>query len=162
MSLFAPSIKGLIPIDKIPPALNFAEKAISDLLDEIFYEDLVVYTSQYGEYGYYDLTLVLYTKLGLTFPGGFALSLNPDIENNLRTLIPISFNYKWEALRYVNKLDLENFSPTPKGFFDVLKKIAAPKLEELLAITLEVFLPGGNAIQTFISQINNEYSKGIG
>ena len=97
-----PVVSDLLPLEKIPSELQGLREALKNVLDEVYFKDFRVGQSYHGEAAYYAMTLVTFNPLGLNIPfvQDLKLVLNPNGQGN--TEIPISFDYSWEVLKYLN------------------------------------------------------------
>jgi hypothetical protein len=50
----------------------------------------------------------------------FSLLVNPEIDSNTDSLIPLSFSYEWPILKYIIDFDITNFNNAPEEFFNLL------------------------------------------
>ncbi|MEM7039826.1 MAG: hypothetical protein AAF570_22830, partial [Bacteroidota bacterium] len=157
-----PALTRLLPLDKIPPNLGFIQNGISSVSDKIFVKNLQVNKSPDGATARYNLTLVLYEKVGLEVPGtnGLALVLNPG-EQQGTTEIKVSFSYAWEILRFLNGFDLQNFSFSPRAFFDLFLDIVGMDEQELIQEVIEVFIQDADPVTKFITDLEGYYSIAI-
>lgn len=86
---YYPALNQLIQVDQIPDPLK---SAIAESLDKLFYKGYYAERSQFGDVAYYNLTLVLNSKIGLNLFGGednFELLFNPG-EVTGTTEIPLA------------------------------------------------------------------------
>lgn len=121
-SNYYPSITSLIPDGLLPEQLAFIQEGLEKILKELYYKDLQIQRSSYGEASWANLSLVSYTRLGFEFPGtnGLALVLNPAIDSQDYTEFPVSFGFRLEILKYIRSFNFANFLDDPKGIFDLL------------------------------------------
>jgi hypothetical protein len=89
--IFYPSLSSLLPLGSVPPNLGFIQGVLQDVFDNLYYRDLQVQKSKRGDVGFYQLSLVIYKRLGIEIPGtgGAALVFNPG-QTALTTENPIA------------------------------------------------------------------------
>jgi hypothetical protein len=89
---FYPSLSTLLPLESIPPNLGFFQGVLQEIFDNLYFRDLQVQKSKLGDVGFYQLSLVIYKRLGVEIPGtgGAALVLNPGQVDGQITEIPIA------------------------------------------------------------------------
>ena len=129
--------------------------------DDIFVKDLIVNQSYYGDQGYYSFTLTTYNSIGINIPiaEDLKLVLNPTTVGT--TEIPVSFNYSWIILRYIQDFSLDSFDNAVKSVLEILFDLAEITPEELLRETLFALYPNINALETFINDLNTKYGTNI-
>lgn len=154
---FYPSLSTLLPLGSIPPNLGFFQSALQDVFDNLFFRNLQVQKSKLGEVGFYQLSLVIYKRLGVEIPGtgGAALVLNPSQVDGQITEIPIALSYRWEILKYVRGFDHTSLTELPRLLFDAFVEISGVSLAELLGELIDDFHgTSTNPIQEFIDTYN--------
>lgn len=154
---FYPSISTLLPIEAIPPELGFIQGAIRDAFDGVFYRDLQIQRSKLGDTGFYQLSLVLYKRLGFEIPGtdGAALVLNPGQVAGHITEIPIGFGYRWEIVKYIRGFDHTALTELPRVLFDAFVEISGATPPALLAKLIERFHgTAADPVQEFVDAYN--------
>ncbi|WP_299765229.1 hypothetical protein [uncultured Dokdonia sp.] len=152
-----PVISDLLPLEKIPSDLEGIKEALENVLRKVYFKDLIVSKSYHGESGYYSLTLISIKQLGLDVPfaSGFSLVINPTDEGISE--IPISFQYRWEVLKYFNQFSFESFTNSIDSIFEILIELAGISKEDLLGEVLSVFYEQTNALELFVNQINDDF-----
>jgi hypothetical protein len=154
---FYPSLSTLLPLESIPPNLGFVQGVLQDVLDNLYFHDLQGQKSRLGDAGFYQLSLVLYSRLGIEIPGtgGLALVFNPDQVTGQTTEIPIALSYRWEILRYIK--DFNNASPTelPRLLFNALVEISGASSSALLGQLIDLFHgTAADPVQDFVDAYN--------
>ena len=151
---YYPSLGELVSFDHLPSGLGFA----SDFLDSIFYKNLQIHKSKYGEKAFYHIEILtdnLSLKLG---DNGFELFINPNDTATSQSVIPISFFYQWEILKYINQFEASGFAFDNKSFFNLILNILKISKDELLRQSIDIFIPDSNGItriEAFITAFNN-------
>lgn len=98
MSQYYPALNKLIQVDRIPDPLR---TAISESIDKLFYKGYYAEHSVLGDVAYYNLTVVLNSKIGLNIFGGednFELLFNPGHITGT-TEIPLALYYNLPILK---------------------------------------------------------------
>jgi hypothetical protein len=113
-----------------------------------------------GHVGHYSFDIVFYKSLGLEMPGtnGLKVLLNPSNDNSGNTSLPISFDYKWEILKYIREFSNANFADSARAFFDLLLDVAGTNESALLAETIAVFIDDIDPLNKFVTDFNNKNS----
>lgn len=139
-TLFYPSLSTLLPLERIPPNLGFVQGVLQDVFDKLFYRDLQVQKSKLGDVGFYQLSLVIYKRLGFEIPGtgGAALVFNPG-QTTLTTEIPIALGYRWEILKYIKEFDHATATELPRLLFDAFVEISGASSAALLSELIDRF-----------------------
>ncbi len=135
-TLFYPSLSTLLPLESMPPNLGFVQGVLQDVFDSLYYRDLQVQKSKLGEVGFYQLSLVVYKRLGVEIPGtgGAALVFNPGASGQTSE-IPIALGYRWDILKYVKEFDAASLNELPQLLFDVFVEVAGADAAALLSST---------------------------
>ncbi len=156
-----PVLTDLLPLEKIPSELEGIKEALENVLHKIYFKNLIVNKGYHGESGYYSLTLISINQLDIDIPfaSGLSLVINPSEEGISE--IPISFQYRWDVLKYFNQFSFENFTNSIGSIFEILIELAGISKEDLLNEVLAVFYEQSNALELFVNQINNDYSIAI-
>lgn len=156
-----PSLSQLLPLDKVPNELEAIRDALASLFDSIFVKDLIASQSYDNSSGFYSLTLTTYNSLGIDIPlaQDLKLVLNPTIEGN--TEIPISLDYSWIILKYINDFNFDSFDNTVESVMRILFELAEINEKTFLTELVTTFYPGSNALANFINQFNTINSSTI-
>lgn len=155
-SSFYPSLTNLLSLEAIPPNLGFIHGVLQDVFKGLYYRDLQVQKSQRGDVGFYQLSLVIYGRLGVEIPGtgGAALVFNPG-QTALVSEIPIALGYRWEILKYIEDFDSSSTADLPRLLFDALVEISGANVPELFGEFI-AFLHGteDDPFQAFVDAFN--------
>lgn len=137
-TLFYPSLSTLLPLESMPPNLGFVQGVLQDVFDSLYYRDLQVQKSKLGEVGFYQLSLVVYKRLGVEIPGtgGAALVFNPGASGQTSE-IPIALGYRWDILKYVKEFDAASLNELPQLLFDVFVEVAGADAAALLTAFID-------------------------
>lgn len=154
---FYPSLTTLLPLESIPPNLGFIQGALEDVFDNLFYRDLQVQKSKLGDAGFYQLSLVLYKRLGFEIPGtgGAALVLNPGQVSGQTTEIPIALSYRWDIVKYIKGFDNASLMELPRLLFDAFVEISGATSSALLVELIDRFHgAAADPVQAFVDAYN--------
>jgi len=132
-------VSQLVPVDKIPSDLSFLKDGITAVFSNLYISDLQADSSIEKDYTYYSFNLVSFQRIAVDILGtdGLALVLNPGIENNNYTEIPISIGYSWPILKYIDSFQLESFNFSAQAFFNLLLTITNATEQDLLSNIIE-------------------------
>jgi hypothetical protein len=138
-TVFYPSLATLLPLESMPPNLGFIQGVLQDVFDSLYYRDLQVQKTKLGEAGFYQLSLVIYKRLGIEIPGtgGAALVFNPGTTSQT-TEIPIALSYRWDIVKYVKEFDSAALTELPRLLFDVFVEAAGADTAALLAAFIDL------------------------
>ncbi|HEX8517116.1 MAG TPA: hypothetical protein VF868_13045 [Bacteroidia bacterium] len=141
---YRPTLTDLLKVDSLPENLGFLQGPLSSFLDKLFYENLQAFKSPNGDSVSYTLDIVTYKKLTLLeIPGtGVAFVINPPSILGVQSssVFNVSFEYKWQILRYIRNANLQTFSFDVTGYLNLLSSVFGISKEELLEETINVFL----------------------
>src|SRR5882724_3565137 len=153
---FYPSLSTLISANSLPQSLGFVQGLVDNIFDDLFYRNLQINSSRYGEYADYSLILVSYRRLDFEVPGtGLFFILNPSTIGDIGSEIPVSLTYHWEILRYVSDLKLDQFDYSPRAFFDLIIKITGVNYKDLIKEIVSTFI--GGTLDDFITRFNTAH-----
>jgi hypothetical protein len=155
-TLFYPSISSLLPLEQIPPNLGFIQGVLQEVFDNLYYRDLQVQKSKQGDVGFYQLSLVIYQRLGVEIPGtgGAALVFNPG-QTAQTTEIPIALGYRWEILKYIKEFDHASAAEMPQLLFDAFVEISGANSVALLGELIDRFHgSAADPVQAFVDAYN--------
>jgi hypothetical protein len=155
-TLFYPSLSTLLPLESMPPNLGFIQGVLQDVFDHLYYRDLQVQKTRLGEAGFYQLSLVVYKRLGIEIPGtgGAALVFNPGSIGQT-TEIPIALSYRWDILKYVKQFDPNALNELPRLLFELLVEAAGVDVAKLLAAFIDhVHAAEADPLQAFVDSYN--------
>ncbi|WP_306350748.1 hypothetical protein [Flavobacterium sp. '19STA2R22 D10 B1'] len=160
-TIMHPSLSQLLPLDKIPNEIEAIRDALISIFDDIYVKNLIASQSYDGSSGFYSLTLTSYNSIGIDIPieKDLRLVLNPATSGS--TEIPISFDYSWIILRYINNFNFESFDNTVKSVLNVLLELSGINHSQYLREVLIVFYPGGEGLENFVQEFNTNYGQNI-
>jgi hypothetical protein len=154
-----PSLKTLLQPEQLPQGLGMLQNGIDQVLGRIFYKDLVINKSKKGDKSNYTFNLVTFDTLGIDIPGtGLKLLLNPSPQI-IGTELPISFNFRFDILKYIQGFNLATFPSTPRDFFKLLIEIADPEENEFLKAVIDIFIEESEPINKWIYNFNNTHPQ---
>jgi len=156
-----PSLSQLLPLDKIPNELEAIRDALASLFDSVYVKNLIASQSYDNSSGFYSMTLTTYNSLGLDIPlaQDLKLVLNPTVDGN--TEIPISFDYSWIILKYINDFNFESFDNAVESVLRILFELAEINEKTFLNELINTFYPGANALVDFVTQFNSVHTDAL-
>lgn len=158
---YYPPLSDVLLSENIPDFLSGVSNTLDEILNRVHYKDYLVQTSEEGDHASYSITLLLYERIGFTFPGTqLSLLLNADQANDVTT-IPVSLSYRLDILRYVKGKDISNFAGNPQAFFDVAFELLDIHPKELLVEVIVTLLPPDSTLQTLVDDYNALFSAPI-
>src|SRR5690242_15096138 len=108
---YYPSLSTIVSFEDFPESLGFIREGIQSIFDDIYIKDLQTSISPRGESGFYGLSIISKERLQFEIPGtGIYFILNPDSDDQNISSFPITVDYQWLILAYINDFSLENFS----------------------------------------------------
>ncbi len=155
-TVFYPSLSSLLPLDAVPANLGFVQGVLHDIFDNLYYRDLQVQKSRFGDVGYYQLSLMIYKKFGFEIPGtgGAALVLN-SAPPPPPTEFAIAIGYRWEILKYINAFDPSALTELPRLLFGAFIEAAGAGPAELLAeLIAQLYGSAADPVQAFVDAYN--------
>jgi hypothetical protein len=156
-----PVISDLLPLERIPSELEGVRTALESVLGQIYFKDFRVGQSYHGEAAYYSLTIISPGGLGLSIPFVQDLELVFNPTNTGSTEIPITLDYRWEILKYINDFEFSTFDNSIKSILDVLLQLARVSKEEMVQELLATFFQDANSLQSFVQQFNNNQGTNL-
>jgi hypothetical protein len=156
-TLFYPSLTTLLPLESIPSNLGFIQGALQEVFDNLYFRDLQVQKSKLGDAGFYQLSLVLYKRLGVEIPGtgGAALVFNPDPVSGQTTEIPIALSYRWEIVKYIKGFNNASLTELPRLLFEAFVEISGADSAALLGEIIDRFHgTAADPVQAFVDAYN--------
>lgn len=167
---YKPTLTDLLKVDSLPENLGFLQGPLSSFLDKLFYENLQAFKSSNGDAASYTLDIVTYKKLVLLeIPGtGVAFVVNPPsiIGVQSSSVFNVSFEYRWEILKYVKNANLQTFSFDLSAYLTLLSSIFGISKEEFLEETINVFIgdianpsPGQDPLLDFVTDYNSSHTN---
>ena len=156
---FYPNIGTLVTLNDFPEELQFLEIGLQNALNKIYYKELQYVKSSDGSQGYYNIVLVTGEPLKLNLMDtGFSIIINPGSAGE--TLIPITLNYNWPVLAFINNFSLQNFSYLPDQLQEMMDTTMSLSDTDLLQSGVQIF-EGDNSpasYNSFVDKINLKYS----
>lgn len=168
-----PDLSKILPNGLIPDTQAIIDEFQSNLLNDVYYKDLIVSKSKFGDNGFYSIVLVSYEVIAITIPGtksdqgdneGLKLAINPVYVNSGSTITayPLELSYEWEVFKYWTLFKkvfntLSDFDPgNLKHFYDLLIEFAEVKTGDLLFEVVRVFYyeSGSNPFEDFVNDFN--------
>lgn len=162
---YYPRLSSIVSQDDLPEILGFVKDGLQNLFEKLHYKDLQHSKNPSGDSAFYSLSIVS-DRIEIELPGtGIFLVFNPDLTGSDFTIstFPITLEYQWKILKYLNSFNIGNFSYDPKEIFELLLNILDISEESALIHFVNVFvIPQDDTItplQQFINDINSENSQ---
>ncbi|MGQ0826941.1 MAG: hypothetical protein ACT4ON_00965 [Bacteroidota bacterium] len=155
---YYPQLTDIINKNAIPNNLGFVNDILDNALEGMFYTDLHIEKSPYGDAAFYHLNLVSFRKIGFEVPGtnGLEFLINPDLSDTNITSVPISLSYKWKILRYIKAARVAGgFSTDPIFYFNLFLEIIQVSPEEFFKEVAGALVGGTDPIEEFVTVYNN-------
>jgi len=156
-----PSLSQLLPLDKIPNELEGIKEALVSIFDDIFVKNLIANQSYDGSSGFYSMTLTTYSSVGLDIPIATDLRLVLNPTNLGNTEIPVSFDYSWIILKYINDFNYESFDNAVRSVLDILFDLAEINKKTFLNELIYTFYSGPTSLDAFVAEFNTIYPNTI-
>lgn len=162
---YYPRLSEIASIDDMPAYLSFLQNGINTIFSKIHYKNLQYTKSPNGDAAFYSLDIVSNKKLSISLPGGIDLVLNPDATDANISAFPVSLQYEWGILGFINGINLKTFKFTPREFFDLGLKVFKLTEAQLLAHVLNNFVTPANSstnsYQQVVNDINSKFNTAI-
>ncbi len=156
---FYPTLSELFSIDQLPDSLGVVKDEAESLLSKIFYKDYIEERSIYGDVAFYKLALLTFGRVGVKIPGtGMSLLFNPDQSEQNATTLPITVNYNWPVVKYIQEFKHALYSSDLSAFFQLFLEIIDADKTEFLAELVSSFIDDPNPIEKFVSDFNTKYN----
>ncbi|HXD32502.1 MAG TPA: hypothetical protein VN643_15375 [Pyrinomonadaceae bacterium] len=168
---YYPPLSQLIAREALPSDIGLLggvgetiEQVLNRLLDGIRFKDLVINQSAFGDIRFYSLTIVA-KEMGFELPGtGLSFLLFPGADGLSEADIPITFEWRWGIKRYVHDFDAALFSGSPRGFFDLLLKVANITEAQFVDGIVRVLISDPDPYVTLVQDIKefvSDYKNGL-
>lgn len=158
---FYPALNTIIKTENLPEPF---QSMLSKIIDKLFYRSLYCEKSNYGDIGYYNLTIVFKSSVGLNLSrgdndDGFEILLNPGTTG--LTELRMAMRYKWPILKYASKSRLSQLNSL-EDYVDFVKDILQITDQNLLNQTVLAFhIEAADPITDFVATFNQnpEYTS---
>ncbi|MGQ2981877.1 hypothetical protein [Flavobacterium sp.] len=158
---YYPSLASILSAEDIPEILGFIRDGITDLVGRLHFKDFQYSKSPYGDAAFYALAIVSPDRIDIELPGtGIYLVLNPDYTGGDFEIssFPITVEYEWPILAYLNNFNLGGFTYDPMAIFDLGLRVINVSEEFALANYIDFFVtpinPSTTKLQQFVNDIN--------
>ena len=160
---YYPALNNLITLDSIPDSLDFVKNISDNLFKKIFYKDFQSSVSNDGSVAFYSLKIVKKGRLDFDLLFGLKFILNRDIESTDITSFPVIVQYNWPIIAYLKAFDLENFSFTPREFYEIGLVVFNISEEQVLAYAINTLVTTPNSsvnpVNQFVDDVNAELGE---
>ena len=157
-----PKLSSVVKIEDLPEQLNFVKNGLHNVLDKIYFKDLIFAQKEYGGGKFYTITLIKYKRLGIDIPGtGFSIVLNPapvGANDTGESLIPVSCSYDLPILNFIKEFKVSNFSFGNDAVYYLINKLFAIDYTELVLSAVDNFIDAATPYNSFIDQLNSFYN----
>jgi hypothetical protein len=145
--IFYSPLAELISVDSLPEQLNFLSSPLDTILANVYYRNITIERSLFDSSTFISLDVVSFSQLlQLEIPGtGLTLILNPDLSSENPdpsqsfSVFPITINWNWEILNYVNDFNLASFSSEASAFYKLATAFVQGTDREMLIYALSTF-----------------------
>lgn len=163
---YYPSLSTVVSLDDFPDALGFIKDGIQQIFDKVYIKDFQASISPRGESGFYGLSIVSKERLQFQIPGTeMFLILNPDNTNSSISSFPVTVEYQWLILSYLRSFNLQNFSYSPREFFELGLQILNTSEEEVVTLIINNFVSPKSdnltKVEQFVNDINSKFGLTI-
>ncbi|WP_294962381.1 hypothetical protein [uncultured Flavobacterium sp.] len=163
---YYPSLSTVVSLDDFPDALGFIKDGIQQIFDKVYIKDFQASISPRGESGFYGLSIVSKERLQFRIPGTeMFLILNPDHTDSSISSFPVTVEYQWLILSYLRSFNLQNFSYSPKEFFELGLQILNTSEEEVVTLIINNFVSPKSdnltKVEQFVNDINSKFGLAI-
>ncbi|WP_264551930.1 hypothetical protein [Flavobacterium sp. N2038] len=163
---YYPSLSTVVSLDDFPDALGFIKDGIQQIFDKVYIKDFQASISPRGESGFYGLSIVSKERLQFQIPGTeMFLILNPDNTDSSISSFPVTVEYQWLILSYLRSFNLQNFSYSPREFFELGLQILNTSEEEVVTLIINNFVSPKSdnltKVEQFVNDINSKFGLTI-
>lgn len=165
---YYPPLSSIVAVGDLPPQLDFLQNGLKTIFDSIFFRALQYSTNARGDEGFFSLVLIVYERLGFEIPElGLGLYLNPSINDydvadplqNFVTEIPLTVNYSWGILRFVDGFDLESFKDDVEGLYNLaVQKMSLDPVKLVEEAVNNFVTVATNKVQKLVDDIAAAYA----
>jgi hypothetical protein len=167
---FNPTLSDLLNVDSLPSNLGFLQAPLSSFLDNFFYQNLQAFKRKDGATASYTLDIITYQPLTLLeIPGtGIMFLLNPPSPSSGQgsSLFNVSFEYKWEILKYIENANIQSFGFDIKSYMNLMSSVFGISQHDFLKETINVFIgnidtppTGVDPLQIFVNNYNSSHTN---
>ncbi|MDQ6531275.1 hypothetical protein [Flavobacterium sp. LHD-85] len=163
---YYPSLSTVVSLDDFPDALGFIKDGIQQIFDKVYIKDFQASISPRGESGFYGLSIVSKERLQFQIPGTeMFLILNPDNTDSSISSFPVTVEYQWLILSYLRSFNLQNFSYSPREFFELGLQILNTSEEEVVTLIINNFVSPKSdnltKVEQFVNDMNSKFGLNI-
>jgi len=161
---FTPSLSNLIPLNLIPENFKNIDNGIQDLLNNFFFTNLLRNKSLKGDRGWYRLSVIAYTEIGINFPNtDFKLILNPTFNQSSTTgsIFDVNFDYYIPILGLIEDVENINLDGTAVSLFNVLLEIFEIDIEDFISELVKTFSDQTDSISEFVDLYNSRNTSNL-
>jgi hypothetical protein len=160
---YYPTLSTVVSLNDFPDYLGFIKEGIGSIFDNIYIKDLQTSISPRGESGFYGLSIVSRKRLQFEIPGtGILFVLNPDNTDTEISSFPVTVEYQWLILQFINNFNLDNFSFSAVDFYNLgLQILNISEQDVLQTVINNIVQPASESIsplEQFVNDINENYN----
>lgn len=158
-----PSLADVVNFDVLPKRLEFLGEFLITRARKIYLKDLYVGSASDLSFGNYRAALVTYGEVDFPINGDLAFVIAPPTGDDFI----LRFDYKWEVLRFLSKLDLdvsgkeigELISSSIPEILEMVLELSGSSASSLIKKVLNVFLSDfEDGIESLMTAYNLHYS----
>ena len=166
---FKPALSDLLTLDSLPDSFGFLKTPLNTITSKLFYQNLQVNRSKYGDNASYNLDIIFPGPITLLeIPGAdLEVILNPNdptTGNQVSSLFNVSFRYEWEVLKYIQYAKIDAFGFDIRSYMNLLSSAFSITVQNYVEGYIEEFIGDSTQtinLQTFVDQYNAAYSPSI-
>ncbi len=157
---YYPALNNLITLDSLPEGVDFLKTIVDNVFNNIYYKDFQSSVSNDGSVAFYSLRIVTKDRIDCDLFFGLKFILNRDFDDQGISSFPVTLHYSWPIIAYLKAFDLQNFSFTPREFYEMGLIVFNISEEQVLAHAINTFItvvnPSANPINQFVDDVNAE------
>lgn len=165
---YYPPLSSIVAVEDLPPQLDFLQNGLKTIFSSIFFRALQYSTNARGDEGFFSLVLIVYERLGFEIPElGLGLYLNPSTQDystgdhlsEFISEIPLTVNYSWGVLRFVDGFDLESFKDDAEGLYNLaVQKMSIDPVKLVEEAVNNFVTVTTNKVQKLVQDIQTAYN----
>lgn len=160
---YYPTLSTVISLNDLPDYLGFIKEGIQSIFADIYIKDLQTSISPRGESGFYGLSIVSRKRLQFEIPGtGIFFILNPDSNDVDISSFPVTVEYQWLVLQFVNNFNLDNFSFSAEDLYKLGLEILNISEEQVIQTAINNFVEPVDEAITSLEQFISDVNTGLG
>jgi hypothetical protein len=149
-------LSNIATLGSLPDSLDFIKNALDAIFSKIYYKDFQSSVSNNGSVAFYSLKIVTKERIETELIFGLKFILNRDFDDDGISSFPVTVNYNWPIIAYLKQFDLQNFSFSPRDFYEMGLIVFNISEENVLNNAISVFVPADsqNPINKLVDDLN--------